>query len=59
MADKIRKLRYRANIKEYRANSRDRMITRIISRISNIVILYIEISIYRNIVLNLKIDYYI
>ena len=33
--------------------------TRIISRIPNIVILYIEISIYRNIVLNLKIDYYI
>ena len=33
--------------------------TRIISRILNIVILYIEISIYRNIVLNLKIDYYI
>ena len=32
---------------------------RIISRISNIIILYIEISIYRSIVLNLKIDYYI
>ena len=57
--NKIRKFRYRANIKEYRANNRNRVITRIISRISNIVILYIEISIYRNIVLNLKIDYYI
>ena len=32
---------------------------RMMGRISNIVILYIEISIYRNIVLNLKIDYYI
>ena len=59
MTDKIRKFRYRANIKEYRANSRDRIITRMMNRISNIVILYIEISIYRNIVLNLKIDYYI
>ena len=59
MTDKIRKFRYRVNIKEYRANNRDRVIIRIISRISNIVILYIEISIYRNIVLNLKIDYYI
>ena len=59
MADKIRKFRYRANIKEYRANSRGRVMARIIGRISNIVILYIEISIYRNIVLNLKIDYYI
>ena len=59
MANKIRKFRYRANIKEYRANSKDRIIIRIINRISNIIILYIEISIYRNIVLNLKIDYYI
>ena len=59
MTNKIRKFEYRANIKEYRANNRDRVIIRIISRISNIVILYIEISIYRNIVLYLKIDYYI
>ena len=42
MTDKIRKFQIRANIEEYRANSRSRVMARIMSRIPNIVILYIE-----------------
>ena len=42
MADKIRKFQIRANSRRYRANSRDKVMARIMGRIPNIVILYIE-----------------